>query len=90
MIFEFYIWNMRISIHSLKRTLFDGEARAVNCKTASGEITILDNHRPLITILTPGVMKVELADGAEKFFPIRNGLAEVRHNSHARFIVEEA
>ena len=80
---------MRVAIHSLKRTLYDGEAKAVNCKTASGEITILDHHRPLISIMTPGVMKVTTPDEKEEYFPIRNGLLEVKQDNQARFIVEE-
>jgi F-type H+-transporting ATPase subunit epsilon len=80
---------MHISIHSLKRTLFDNDAKAINCKTQSGEITILDHHRPLISILVPGVVKVTTPDGKEEFFPIRNGLLEVKQDNEARFIVEE-
>ena len=81
---------MHVSIHSLKRTLFDGEAKAVNCKTAIGEITVLDHHLPLISILVPGVIKVELGEGKDdQYFPIKNGLLEVKQDNQARFIVEE-
>ena len=80
---------MHISIHSLKRTLFDGAAKSVNCKTGVGEITILDHHRPLISILTPGVIKVTTQDNTDEYFPIQNGLVEVKQDNQARFIVEE-
>ena len=80
---------MHISIHSLKRTLFNGDAKAVNCKTSSGEITILDHHRPLISILVPGILKVTTPDDKDEYFPICNGLLEVKQNNEARFIVEE-
>jgi F-type H+-transporting ATPase subunit epsilon len=80
---------MHLSIHSLKRTLFDGEAKAINCKTQSGEITILNHHRPLISILVPGVLKVTTSDEKQEYFPIRNGLLEVKQGNEARFIVEE-
>ena len=49
---------MRISIYSLKKVLFDGEAESINCETASGQITVLNGHRPLISMLTKGTLKI--------------------------------
>ena len=39
---------MKLSIYSLKKVLFQGEARLLNCKTIMGEITVLDNHELLL------------------------------------------
>ncbi len=50
--------KMQLSIYSLKKVLFEGEATLLNCKTQMGEITVLDNHEPLIGVLKAGVMKV--------------------------------
>ena len=62
----------------------------MNCKTRTGEITILDHHRPLISVLKEGTMKI--IDKAEKehYIPIRSGFLEVRSGNEARFLVEEA
>ena len=49
---------MKLSVYSLKQILFQGEAQLLNCKTVMGEITILDNHETLITVLSSGTMKV--------------------------------
>ena len=54
---------MKLSVYSLKKILFQGEARLLNCKTVMGEITVLDNHETLITSLSEGVMKVVEAAG---------------------------
>ena len=48
---------MNVGVYSLKNVLFQGEAKSINCKTRAGEITILDNHRPLIGILESGAIK---------------------------------
>jgi F-type H+-transporting ATPase subunit epsilon len=80
---------MHLSIYSLKRTIFDGEAESVNVRTAAGEITILEHHRPLISMLLDGVLKV-VADGQEKFFPVRSGFIEVQKENSVRILADEA
>jgi len=81
---------MQIGVYSLKKVLFRGEAREITCHTKSGEITILDHHEPLISILGKGVMKIVDDAGKEHFVPVQSGFLEVRANNQARFLVEEA
>ncbi|MBI5220644.1 MAG: F0F1 ATP synthase subunit epsilon [Candidatus Liptonbacteria bacterium] len=80
---------MRVQIYSLKRTLFDGEAKAVNCQTRLGEITILDQHEPLVAILAAGTLHVTPTSGEDRYFPVKDGFLEVKPDNHARLIVEE-
>ncbi len=86
---------MKLSVYSLKKILFQGETELLNCKTAMGEITILDNHETFIGVLTPGVMKVvekplDSAQGKENFFPVRSGFLEVREDNEVRCIVDSS
>jgi len=80
---------MKLAIYSLKKILFQGSAQMLNCKTAVGEITVLDNHIPLIGVLKEGVMKVVDEEKKEHFFPVKSGFLEVRSNNEVRSIVEE-
>ncbi len=80
--------SMKLSIYSLKKILFAGEASLLNCKTAMGEITVLDNHETFIGVLRPGVAKVIDADKKEHFFEITSGFLEVKPNNEVRCIVE--
>lgn len=80
---------MHVSIYSLSKTLFDAEAHSVNCKTAVGEITILENHEPLMSLLEAGPIKVTGKDEKEHYFPIRTGFLEVQAESKVRLVVEE-
>lgn len=80
---------MRLNIYSLKKTLYTGEAKSLNCATRSGEITVLDNHRPMITIVAAGMLTVIDSAGEEHYFPVREGILEVKPDNHARLIVEE-
>jgi len=80
---------MKLSIFSLKKILFQGEAGLLNCKTVLGEITVLDNHESLIAVLVPGAMRIIDSRKKERFFPIKSGFLEVRKKSVVRCLVEE-
>lgn len=79
---------MKLSIYSLKKVLFQGEAQLLNCKTVMGEITVLNNHEPLITVLSTGAMKVVDNSGKENYLEIKSGFLEVRNNNEVRCMVE--
>jgi F0F1-type ATP synthase epsilon subunit len=80
---------MKLSIYSLKKVLFQGNAQLLNCKTQMGEITVLDNHEPLITVLTQGTARVDDESGKAHYFEIKSGFLEVKEGSEVRCIVEQ-
>jgi len=80
---------MKLSIYSLKKILFQGEASLLNCKTATGEITVLNNHETFITVLASGIIKVVDNNKKENYFPVKSGFLEVKPNNEVRCIVEE-
>ena len=80
---------MHIGVYSLEKILFHGEASSVNCNTKMGEITILDHHEPLISILEKGTMKIIDEKNKEHYIPISNGFLEVSSKNRAKILVEE-
>lgn len=80
---------MKLSIYSLKNILFQGDASLLNCKTVLGEITVLDNHETLITVLSAGVVKVVDENKKEHFFEINSGFLEAKPGNEVRCIVEQ-
>lgn len=80
---------MKISVYSLQKILFEGEAELLNCKTVIGEITILDNHRSLIGQLVPGVMKIIDTNKKDHYIPVRSGFIEVSSRNQVRCLMEE-
>ncbi len=80
---------MEISVYSLKNVLFQGEASLLNCKTVTGEITILDNHDSLITVLSAGVIKIVDENKKDNYFPVKSGFLEVKPGNEVRCIVEQ-
>ena len=84
---------MKLSIYSLKKVLFDGEANLLSCRTEMGEITILDNHTTLISVLTKGTARVVekpfgSAQGKEHFFEVNSGFLEVKKGSKVRCLID--
>lgn len=49
---------MKLSIHTIEKTLFDGEVKSLTLSTAEGEITVLENHLPLVALTKPGLVKI--------------------------------
>ncbi len=49
---------MKLNIYSIKKILFQDEAKSVNLKSVSGELTLLPHHIPLITELANGPIKI--------------------------------
>lgn len=80
---------MRVAVYSLEKILYEGEASAVNAKTMVGEITVLDHHRPLISMLMKGALRITDAEG-EKWFNVSGGFLEVEPGNSVRLLVEEA
>lgn len=81
---------MHIGVYSLRKVLYEGSVESVNCKTVNGEITILEHHRPLISILSKGIIKIVDKEKNEHYVRVASGLLEVRTGDEAKFLVEEA
>ena len=79
---------MKLSIYSLKKVLFQASADLLYCKTTTGEITVLDKHEPLISVLASGVIRVVDSEKKEHYFDIKSGFLEVRHGSEVRCLVD--
>jgi F-type H+-transporting ATPase subunit epsilon len=79
---------MNLSIYSLKKILFQGEVESVNCKTATGEITVLEHHRPLISVLKEGIIKIIDKNKKEHYIPVSAGFLEVKSNN-VRVLADE-
>ncbi|MDO8436109.1 MAG: hypothetical protein Q7S82_01820 [bacterium] len=80
---------MQISVYSLKNTLFKDQAKSLTCNTSLGEITVLNNHEPLISDIKEGVIKIIDKDEKLKYIPVKEGFIEINSNNEIRCMVEE-
>lgn len=58
---------------------FEGEATKVSIPTPEGQITILHGHMPIITLVSPGEIKLD-ATGKEHYLATEGGVAYVANN----------
>ena len=77
---------MKLSVISLKGIQFDGETSSLNIKTTSGEITVLDHHRPLVTELKSGEAVIIKENGDKLSFKMESGFLEVGENNLATIL----
>ncbi len=71
---------MRVVIAKVDEVYFDGEAESLTVPGVEGEMTILGEHMPLVTTLKEGNLIVRVGGEAEKVFPVKTGVLEVRHD----------
>ena len=75
---------LKVSVISPERTLFEGEAASVVAPAYDGEVGILENHAPMMTLLGRG--KLRLPD---RSFDIEGGFLQVVDNN-VRIVTEKA
>ena len=80
---------MTLGVYSLQKVLFQGDVSSVTCMTTTGEITILDHHRPLITILVKGLMRIVDRAGKEHYIRVESGFLEIRSGNEAKILIDE-
>ena len=78
---------MKLNVISLKGVEFTGDVVGFNVKTTSGEITILDRHRPLITILKNGTAFIMQNDGGRLPMEIKSGFLEMSPDNELNVLV---
>ena len=69
--------TIRCEIASQDRMVFEGDVDIVVVPGINGELGILPNHAPLLTLLKMGVVKVRVGT-QEEYFTVTGGLAEIQ------------
>ncbi len=69
---------MRLTIHTIEATQFDRDVLSVTLPTEVGEITILEQHMPLVSLVKPGRIKIVEPSGREEIIQFEShGFLEV-------------
>src|SRR6201999_192688 len=78
---------------ALTGTKFDGDAYEIILPTLDGEIGVLQDHMPLVSVATTGVIAVRKesrdSDREREYFAISGGVIEVSDNT-LRVLVDDA
>ena len=81
---------MRVSVYSIQNTLFEGEAEKLIARTPEGQMTVLDDHLPIVAVLNGPLIRVVDKDGKERHLDIVSGILEVRPQSDVVVIANVA
>ena len=71
--------TMRLDIVTAERLVSSDEVDVVVAPGIDGELGILPNHAPLLTVLKPGEIRV-VKDGEESYIAVSGGFLEVMVN----------
>ena len=79
---------LKVSLISPEAVLFEGEASMVVAPAFDGEVGILEDHAPMMTLLGNGVLRLG-GGGSDKRFNIEGGFLQVVDNT-VRIVTEKA
>lgn len=80
--------SLKVSVISPERVLYEGTARGVIAPAFDGEIGILPMHAPLMTLLGRGTLRVDTAEGEQRF-RVDGGFLQVVDDA-VRVVTEQA
>jgi len=80
---------LQFKIATPEKVVYEDEINQVSIPTTSGEITILPNHIPLVSVVQAGELKIVDKDG-EHVLAVAGGFLEVRDNNEIVILADNA
>ncbi len=81
--------TMKVALVSADREVWSGEATVVNARTLDGEIGIMANHTPIMSVLDTGQVDVRTVDDGHWVAAVDGGFISVADNQ-VRLLCEHA
>jgi F-type H+-transporting ATPase subunit epsilon len=81
--------TMHVSLVAADREVWSGEAYVVNARTLAGEIGIMANHQPIMSVLASGQVDVRTVDDGHWVAAVDGGFISVANNQ-VRLLCEYA
>ncbi|WP_299051467.1 F0F1 ATP synthase subunit epsilon [uncultured Nocardioides sp.] len=72
--------NLQVELVAADRLVWSGEAKQVTARTVEGDLGVLPGHAPLLSVLVPGVVDVQTADGETWAAAVDTGFLSVADN----------
>ena len=73
--------NLKLEIIRPEKIIFSDDAKMIILPSYEGDLSILKNHISIITLLRPGIIKVQKNDGNFKEFFVQDGTVEFFNNN---------
>ncbi|QIK67108.1 F0F1 ATP synthase subunit epsilon [Nocardioides sp. HDW12B] len=72
--------TMQVELVSADRLVWSGEARMVVARTTEGDVGILPNHAPMLSLMVDGIVDVTTGDGETWIAAVDAGFLSVAAN----------
>ncbi|HMO78464.1 MAG TPA: F0F1 ATP synthase subunit epsilon [Candidatus Paceibacterota bacterium] len=73
---------LKLTISKVNGPVFDDEVVSVTVPGSEGEMTLLADHAPIVSVLKTGLITVRLVDGTkQEFGVVESGTLEVSYNT---------
>lgn len=72
--------QLQVELVAADRTVWSGQASMVIARTTEGDVGVLRNHAPLLSLLVPGVVEITAVDGEDQVAAIDGGFLSVAAN----------
>lgn len=80
---------MKLKIATPEKVIYENEIEKATIPTQAGEITVLPNHIPLVSVLRAGELKIKDKSG-EQVVALAGGFLEVRGNNEIIILADHA
>lgn len=80
---------IQVELVAADRVVWSGQASEVLARTVSGDLGILANHAPLLSLLVPGVVEIKPLEGDAVRAAVDEGFLSVADN-HVSILSEDA
>jgi F-type H+-transporting ATPase subunit epsilon len=78
----------KLQILTPNKKLFDGEVVSLIVPTKEGQLTILNNHTPIVSVLSIGEVILEINKEEKKNFFLQNGVLEVTQSGDVKILAD--
>lgn len=83
------ISTLRFKIVTPEKVIYENEISQITIPTMNGEITVLPDHIPLVSVLKAGELKIKDKDG-EHNLAVSGGFLEVKGNNEIVILADHA
>lgn len=80
---------MHLGVYTIEKTLFEGEVEKIVTHTTTGEITVLNDHIPLVSRLLQGETRITNQDKKEVALSLGGGFLEIQPENRAVILAEQ-
>ena len=71
---------MQVELVAADRLVWSGEAKMVIARTTEGDVGILPNHAPMLSLMVHGIVDVQTSDGEKWIAAVDSGFLSVANN----------